>query len=84
MTVGIIYAVSCQGRLDETKVIGPYVKGTGEIQKPLGKFKGEAVIIKGKPHPICAGQYFRSGSRENERKNGVVLIDATAIETGPN
>lgn len=84
LTLGIVYAVNTQGRPDEAQVIGPHVKGTGDIKKPLGKFEGEAVLIKGKPHPICAGQYFRNGPRENERKNGVVLIDATAIETGPN
>jgi len=80
---GIVHAINTQGRPDEGRVIGPYVKGVATLEKPMGRIKGEAVIIRGKPHPIAAGQFFRSGPRENERKNGIVLIDASAIETGP-
>ncbi|PZR95245.1 MAG: hypothetical protein DI537_05515 [Stutzerimonas stutzeri] len=83
LTLGLVHAVNAQGRPDEGKVIGPYVKGSEPLERPMGRMRGEAVIIRGKPHPICAGQFHRDGPRENERKNGIVMIDASALETGP-
>jgi hypothetical protein len=82
-TLGVVHAINTQGRPDESRVIGPHVKGTEPLERPMGRIKGEAVIIRGKPHPISAGQFFSSGPRENERKNGIVMIDASALETGP-
>ncbi|GHE76704.1 hypothetical protein GCM10019059_39950 [Camelimonas fluminis] len=75
----LIHAVDQRGRPDTDRLIGVYRPGTEPPMLPMGKSLAEAIVIEGKSHPICAGMTDKAG----RRKNGVVLIDATHLQTGP-
>ncbi|MPR05672.1 hypothetical protein [Microvirga tunisiensis] len=65
--LGLILGLTPEGRSDENRQIGSYVPGNTQ-NHPI-----EGVLVKGTLLPILRGQ----SDKEGQRKDGIVLIDAT-------
>lgn len=81
--LGMVHAVTPQGKPDETRLVGLYRSGQGKPAGDLGASAGEAVRIDGRFRRIIAGQIVPPNQkREGERRDGVVLIDLDSTADG--